>query len=246
MRLQGKVAIVTGGGSGIGEATAKVFAREGAKVAIADISEQAQRVVDAIHEDGGEAVYIPCNVAKESEVEQLVAQTVNKFGKLDILVANAGISSHDLSHELSVEHWNHVLSINLGGVFLTNKYAIRQMLENGKGSIVNIASVAGLVGKDEGHSYSASKAGVVNLTRSEGISYAKSGIRVNAICPGYVKTPMIAGRSDELYESYKDIQPIGRFGEPEEIAKACLFLASDDSSFVTATALCVDGGYTAQ
>lgn len=246
MRLQGKVAIVTGGGSGIGEAIAKVFAQEGAKVAIGDISDKTQSVVDSIHEAGGEAVFIRCNVAQESDVEEMVKQTVDRYGKLDILVANAGISHHDVAHELAIEDWERVLSVNLTGVFLTNKHALRHMLENSSGSIINIASAAGIVGKEEANSYSASKAGVVNLSRSEGIQYAKFGIRVNAVCPGYIQTPMIAGRSEELYEEYRSLQPMNRFGKPEEIAKACLFLASDDASFVTGTTLAVDGGYTAQ
>lgn len=247
MRLKDKVAIITGGTFGIGESTAILFAREGAKVVIAARNEEkGKMVVDTIKEEGNEAIFIQTDVSKEEEVIQLVQKTVETFGKVDVLFANAGVGSMGDIHETSMEDWNQMISIDLTGVFLCSKYVIREMLQTGGGSIINCASILGHVGQPSVSAYAAAKGGVVNLTRSAAVTYAKHGIRINAVCPGYIDTPMLEGMDGEMKSYLESLHPIGRLGRPEEIANAVLFLASDESSFVTGANLLVDGGYTAQ
>jgi len=247
MRLEGKVAIITGGTFGIGESTALLFAKEGAKVVIAARNaEKGERVVSQIKEQGGDAIFVKTDVAKEEDVQNLVRETVDTFGKLDVLFANAGVGAMGDIHETTMEDWNRLISIDLTGVFLCSKFAIPAMIKNGGGSIINCASILGHVGQPSVSAYAAAKGGVVNMTRSAAVTYASKGIRVNAVCPGYIDTPMLEPLDEETKKYLISKHPIGRLGTPEEIATAVLFLASDDSSFVTGANLLVDGGYTAQ
>ncbi len=255
MRLEGKVALVTGAGSGIGRATAVLFAREGARVSVADLNEQpARETVASISDGGGEAAYVTGDVSERDDVERIVRTTVEVHGGVDILVNSAGINDRQLPETWAHDQvWDRVMAVNLRGTYLTCWYAVPEMLRAGAGSIINLSSVMGLVGSEytgaEGFSaYVPSKGGVVQLTRNLALEHAKNGIRVNCICPGYVNTSLTERLRDnqDLRDKITARHPIGRFGEAEEIAYAALFLASDDSSFVTGIALPVDGGYTAQ
>ncbi|TVX89694.1 SDR family NAD(P)-dependent oxidoreductase [Paenibacillus agilis] len=247
MKLTGKVAVVTGGAKGIGEATAKLFIEKGAKVVVADFSDEGEQIVQALKEMGGEALFVKTDVSKEADIQHLVTETVRHFGKLDIMVANAGIGDSAPIHELGLDRWQKMIDINLTGVFLSDKYAIEQMLKQDTGGVVvNMASMLGHIGQVNGTAYTAAKAGVVNLTRTLGVTYAKQGIRVNAVCPGYIDTPLLSQASEETRNKLIAGHPIGRLGRADEIAKAILFLASDDSSFMVGANLLVDGGYTAQ
>jgi NAD(P)-dependent dehydrogenase (short-subunit alcohol dehydrogenase family) len=247
MRFDNKVAIVTGGASGIGEETTRLFAAEGAKVVIADFSERGETVAQELRDSGYDALFVRTDVTKEADVQALVQTTVEQFGQIDILFANAGIASDAPAHQLTVDKWQKTVDINLTGVFLCDKFVIEQMLKQGTGgAIVNCGSIHSHVGKAGVTAYAAAKGGVKLLTQSLGIDYAKEGIRVNAICPGYIDTPLIAGRNEAITQHLVGLHPMGRLGRPEEVAKAVLFLASDDASFITGANLLVDGGYTAQ
>lgn len=247
MRFSNKVAVVTGGASGIGEATVRLFAQEGARVVIADFSDHGQAVADQLRAEGYEALFVKTDVTKEAEVKNMIAETVKTFGRVDILFANAGIAKDAPADKLSMEAWQRTIDINLSGVFLCDKYAIEQMLAQGTGgAIVNCGSIHSHVGKAGVTAYAAAKGGVKLLTQTLGIDYAKQSIRVNAICPGYIDTPLIGGRTEAITEHLVGLHPMGRLGRPDEVAKAVLFLASDDASFITGTTLLVDGGYTAQ
>lgn len=246
MRLQDKVAIVTGGASGIGASTAQLFATEGAKVVIADFADHGQAVSDELNGKGYDTLFVKTDVTSEQDIKNMIEKTVNKYGKLDIMFANAGIARDGNIHELSYEQWQKTIDINLSGVFLSDKYAIQQMQKQGTGgAIVNTGSIHSHAGKPGVTAYSAAKGGVKLLTQTLGTTYAKEGIRVNAVCPGYIDTPLIAAAQGDLRQDLIDLHPIGRLGKSEEVAKAVLFLASDDASFVTGTSLIVDGGYTA-
>ncbi|BFH63215.1 SDR family NAD(P)-dependent oxidoreductase [Paenibacillus azoreducens] len=246
MRFENKVAIVTGGASGIGESTVRLFAAEGAKVVIADFADRGQAVADELNQQGFDALFVKTDVTKEQDVIRLVEQTVEKYGKLDILFANAGIAQDAPADQLSYESWQRTIDINLSGVFLCDKYAIKQMLAQGAGGvIVNCGSIHSHVGKSRVTAYASAKGGVKLLTQSLSADYASQGIRINAVCPGYIDTPLIQGRTEALNNHLIGLHPMGRLGKPEEVAKAVLFLASDDASFITGTSLLVDGGYTA-
>jgi NAD(P)-dependent dehydrogenase (short-subunit alcohol dehydrogenase family) len=255
-RVDGKVALVTGGASGIGRATALTFAREGAKLVIADMHEDGgQQTVHMITENGGEAIFVKTNVTQATEVEVLISKTVETYGRLDCAHNNAGISGAGIGGEQRAptaeypeERWHQVIAINLTGVWLCMKYEIAQMLKHGGGTIVNTASVAGLVGLPGNCAYVASKHGVVGLTKTAALEYAKQGIRVNCVCPGYIQTPMTAaGMQDpERMALMLASEPVGRMGKPEEIAEAVVWLCSDAASFVTGHTMTVDGGYVAQ
>ncbi len=252
-RVSGKVALITGGGSGIGRATAIVFGREGAKVAIADYNRAGgEETVRMIKAAGGEASFIEANVAVAKQVEAMVARTVETYGRLDCAFNNAGIEgemSGGNIAECSEENWGRIIAINLTGVFLCMKYEIPQMLKHGGGSIVNTASAAGLIGLPGGTAYVASKHGVAGLTKSAALEYAKSGIRINAVCPGFIRTAMTERVMDGgsiSEDAMIAAEPLGRIGKPEEIASVVLFLCSDDASFVTGLPMPVDGGYVAQ
>lgn len=247
MRLKGKVAIVTGGASGIGEATVRCMVEEGAHVLIADLNVEAgQKLAEELNSPDTRVIFQRVNVTSEEEIIQMVDRAVTEFGKLDIIFNNAGIGSMNPSTDLSYEDWRKTISVNLDGVFLCSKYAIRAMIKNGGGSVINCASILGHVGQAATASYTAAKGGVVNLTRTLAIEYAKQNIRVNAVCPGYIDTPLLSQLDDATKNYLISLHPIGRLGRPEEVAKAVVFLASDDASFITGANLLVDGGYTAQ
>ena len=255
-RLDGRIALVTGGSSGIGRATALAFADEGAKVIVAARRvQQGGETVATIRESGGEAVYIKNDVSKAAEVEAMVNKIIDTYGRLDCGFTNAGIEGIPGSAvECSEENWDRTISINLKGVWLCMKYEIPKMLESKSGAIVNNASVVGLVGSAMLPAYAASKHGVVGLTKSAALGYAQLGIRVNAVCPGLVQTPMAdrlfdIGTDDGLQEEIQFIEqthPIGRIGISEEVAEAVVWLCSDGASFITGQALAVDGGFVAR
>lgn len=247
MRLKDKVAIVTGGASGIGESTIKEMVKEGAKVVIADLNEEAGSLLaNKLCKDGKEAIYMKVDVTDEEMVQRMVASTIDQFGRIDILFNNAGIGSTQPTDEVSMEDWRNMLSVNLDGVFLAAKHVIKYMRKNGGGSIVNNASILGHVGQGATLAYTASKGAVVNLTKTLALEYASENIRVNAVSPGYIDTPLISGATDEKRNLLISLHPLGRLGKPDEVAKAVVFLASDDASFITGTSLAVDGGYLAR
>jgi len=250
MRLKGKVAIISGGARGMGAAEAKLFAREGAKVIICDVLEDEGRQTEAeINEVGGDAVFVKLDVTSQDEWENAVNTAIERFGKLDILVNNAGIIVQSTIEDMTVELWDKVMDVNAKGVFLGTKTAIPHMKEVGGGSIVNISSISGIVGQDNVNAgYNASKGAVRIFTKAAAVQYAKENIRVNSIHPGPIATPMTAeGRADpERVALTAERTPLGRYGEPEEVANAVLFLASDEASYVTGSEIVVDGGYTAQ
>jgi len=246
MKFESKVAIVTGGASGIGEATVRLFAAEGAKVVIADFADRGRTVSDELNSQGFDTLFIKTDVTNEQEIIHMVDQTVQKYGKLDILYANAGIAHDGPADQLLFEDWKRTIDINLTGVFLSCKYAIKQMIAQGTGgAIVNCGSIHSHVGKAGVTAYASAKGGVKLLTQSLSSDYASQGIRINAVCPGYIDTPLIKGRTEAVTQHLVGLHPMGRLGQPEEVAKAVLFLASDDASFITGTTLLVDGGYTA-
>lgn len=240
-------AVVTGAASGIGAAIAEMLARRGARVVIGDISERAQTFADALAAEGLEVIARHTDTTDEDQVAALVRAAVDEYGGLDIFVANAGVSEPKAPiDELDVMRWKQVIDINLTGTALSFKHALRQMRAAGSGSIVAVSSILGLVGQDRSTSYSASKSALVNLVRSTGITYADQGIRVNAVAPGYVDTPLVANLDDRVREKMVERMPIGRLGTPEEVAEVVSFLASDAASFVTGATWSVDGGYVAQ
>lgn len=242
-RLEGKVAVVTGAGSGIGRSTAELFAQEGARVVCADRSGAETQTATGI---GDAAVAVNVDVSATEDVSRMIDTAVDRFGGLDVLFNNAGISGpHGPFLDTDEETFDALIAVNLKGVFLGMKAAIPVMLSRDGGSIINTASAAGLVGMEGLAAYAASKGGVVQLTKSVALDYATSGIRVNAICPGITFTGMSAGRGTTP-DSPRPEQPVGRYGLPHEQAAAVLFLASDESSFVTGTAIPVDGGYVAR
>lgn len=250
-RLDGKVALVTGGGSGIGQATALIFAREGAKVVVADITvEGGEETVRQIQAAGGDATFVKTDVSKAAEVEALVNKTVETYGQLDCAFNNAGIEgAAKFTTECTEEEFDRTIAVNVTGVWLCMKYEIQHMLSQGGGSIVNTASAAGLIGLPSASDYVASKHAVVGLTKTAALEYAKSGIRVNAVCPGAIDTPMIA-RSAQAIPGFDELavamEPVGRFGQSSEIGEAVVWLCSDAASFVTGIPMSVDGGMVAQ
>ena len=247
--FKNKVALVTGGSFGIGRATALAFARKGAKVVIADWEEN-QETMDLIENLGGDAIFVKCDVSKKAEVKALIKKTIDTFGRLDFAFNNAGIEGTSATvQECSEENWDKTIGVNLKGIWLCMKYEIPEMLKTGKGAIVNCASVAGLVGFQGLPAYVASKHGIIGLTKTAALECAQQGIRVNAVCPGVIKTPMIdrlTGNNKEAEKQFAGQEPIGRLGLPEEIANAVIWLFSDESSFVTGHAMAVDGGWVAQ
>jgi len=247
--FKNKVALVTGGASGIGRAAALAFAKKGAKVAVVDWKEN-DEMVDLIKELGSEAIFIKCDVSKTDDVKAMVAQIIAAFGRLDYAFNNAGIEGASApTQDCSEENWDKTIGVNLKGVWLCMKYEIPEILKQGKGAIVNCASVAGLVGFAGLPAYVASKHGIVGLTKTTALECATQGIRVNVVCPGVIQTPMIdrlTGKTKEGIERFKGFEPIGRFGLPEEIANAVVWMCSDEASFVTGHVMAVDGGFTAQ
>jgi NAD(P)-dependent dehydrogenase (short-subunit alcohol dehydrogenase family) len=252
MRLRNKVALITGGTSGIGEATAVLFSQEGARVAITGRNAgRGRAVVEKIENAGGKAIFLECDVRYPEHCRRAVEETTRAFGGLDVLFNNAGVYYPHTALDCTEEEWDLQIDINLKGTFLMSKYALAGMVARGGGVIINNSSGWGLVGGDAAVAYCASKGGVVLLTKAMAIDHGRQGIRVNCVCPGDVETPMLPedarmrGLNLETYLAGAANRPMGRIGTAEEIAKAALFLASDDSSFMTGAALVVDGGGTA-
>ena len=249
MRLEGKVALISGGARGIGAAVARRFAAEGASVVIGDVLlEEGQLLADEIQHSGGETTFTPLDVTSNSAWADAVALAIDRYGKLDILVNNAGIIKRDRIEDESEETWDRTMEVNAKGVFLGTKAVLTEMKRHGNGSIVNLSSTAGLVAGPATAAYGASKAAVKLFTKSTAIQNAKLGVRANSVHPGPINAPMMQEIIDIPDKHVENIArvPIGRFGEPEEVANAILFLASDESSFVTGSELVVDGGITAQ
>jgi NAD(P)-dependent dehydrogenase (short-subunit alcohol dehydrogenase family) len=249
MKLANKVALITGAGSGMGKSAALIFAQEGAKVAAIDINEgQVKETADEIAKNGGSAIALRADVSKTEDMKRVVDETVTKFGGLNVLYNNAGIEGEsNFVSNMTEEQFDRVIAINLRGVFLGMKYALPHLVKAGGGSIINQASIAGLIAVRGGAAYAAAKAGVIALTRVGAIEYGRYNIRVNAICPGAIETPMAQRIRQGQPPNPKAIQRIsvlGRMAEPEEIAKVALFLASDDSSFATGAPFIIDGGWT--
>lgn len=238
-----KVAVVTGGASGIGLATTKKLLSEGANVVILDLKMD-EEIINSL---GGNSLYLKCDVSNEENVKNCIEEIIKKFNHIDYLVANAGIGgSASKPHEVSMDEWNKVISVNQTGIFLLNKYVINEMLKSGKGAVVNTSSMYGLVGSTTSFAYSASKGAINQMTRSLALTYARDNIRVNAIAPGYVDTPILSMVPDNIKEAMGNELPIGRLGKDTEIANLICYLLSDDASFITGSIIPIDGGFTAK
>jgi 3(or 17)beta-hydroxysteroid dehydrogenase len=261
-RVRGKVAIITGAARGLGKAQAVLLAKEGAKVVATDINETlGKKLPEEIKREGGEAIFVKHDVSSEQDWREVIEKTLSEYGKLNILVNNAGVLLHHTIEDLSLDDWRSVLNVNLEGVFLGTKHAIRAMKKSGGGAIVNISSIAGLVGMPDTSSYVASKGAVRLFTKSAALECSKLkldyNIRVNSIHPGFIYTEMVDGvikadvekfgiTMEEAKKLYEDLTMMGRFGEPNDIAYGVLYLASDESKYVTGAELVIDGGYTAK
>ena len=254
-RVEGKTAVVTGGSHGIGRASCIGLAKEGAKVAVTDIQDEDGRMVVAeIRDFGGSAEYWHLDTSLEKDVGDVFSNVFDKFGSIDILVNNAGISgTNELTHEISKEEWDKVISVNVSGVFFCTKHAIPFMKKSGKGSIINMSSIYGIVGAADLPPYHASKGAIRLMTKNDALMYAKDNIRVNSIHPGFIWTPLVeqlAEDSPQAVEEYRaqldSRHPIGHVGEPDDIAYGVIYLASEEAKFVTGSELVIDGGYTAQ
>jgi NAD(P)-dependent dehydrogenase (short-subunit alcohol dehydrogenase family) len=254
IKLEGKVSIVTGGGSGIGRASAVLLAKEGAEVVVVDINEKGGKEVETeISKAGGKATFFKADVSRANEVEAIVLTAVEKYGRLDVLFNNAGITGPRANTaDCSLENWQKVIDVDLTGVFLGMKYGIPAMLKNGGGSIINTSSTAGIGALPGDQAYCAAKAGVIMLTKTAAVEYGSRGIRVNAILPGGILTPVFrraiesTGEALKMQEMITNRFPIGRLGQPEEVANLVLFLASDDSSYITASSILFVGGFMAK
>lgn len=247
MNFEEKVALVTGGGSGIGQACCLMLAKYGAKVVVSDINDAGgYETVNLIKNNGGEAVYVKANVADPEDVHRLISEAVKRYGKLDVAVNNAGVGDGSPAADKPIDEWQRVIDINLSGVFYCVKYELAEMLKNGGGVIVNMASILGSVGFPTASAYVAAKHGVIGLTKNVALEYATQGIRINAVGPAFIETPLIADLGDEALGQIRAITPQNRLGKPEEVAALVVFLASDEASYITGSYHLVDGGYTAQ
>jgi NAD(P)-dependent dehydrogenase (short-subunit alcohol dehydrogenase family) len=251
--LEGKIALVTGGTSGIGRASALAFSKEGAKVVVSGRNlERLRETVRLIEEIGGEAIFVRCDVSERAEIEAMVNKCINTYGRMDCALNNAGIDGSLFTRivDYSEETWDQVIRVNLKGIWLCMKYEVSEMIKQEGGSIVNMSSTAGLVGSQVGNSaYVASKHGIVGLTKAVALEYAGQGIRVNAVCPAIIRTPMsekLLGGDPERERKIAALQPIGRIGTPEEVAAAVVWLCSDAASYITGHALPIDGGLVAK
>ncbi|WP_138429864.1 SDR family NAD(P)-dependent oxidoreductase [Fodinibius saliphilus] len=251
-RINNKVALVTGAAMGIGKETATMLAREGADVVIADVNEMAlEQTAREIKTEESKILKVHADISKEKDIESLIQETLRTFGKLDIACNNAGIEGKmALTGDYSLDEWDRVQSINLRGQFICMKYEIGAMLKSGGGSIINVSSILGKVGYEQAPAYTAAKHGLLGLTKTAALEYAKEGIRINAVCPAFIETPMLerAGitTDKEIKEQAISLHPVGRLGQATEVAKAIVWLASEQASFVEGHALMVDGGYTAK
>jgi NAD(P)-dependent dehydrogenase (short-subunit alcohol dehydrogenase family) len=247
--LAGKVAVVTGASSGIGRSAAQIYAREGARVVVSDIMESGGlETVEEVQKAGGEAIFVRADVSEPSDCEALAQKTMEAFGRLDIAFNNAGIGGEqNPTVDYSLEGWQKVIDINLSGVFYCMKYQIPAMMKNGGGAIVNMASILGWVAFANSPAYVASKHAVIGLTRNVAVEYAKQGIRANAVGPGFIRTPLIEEleQNEEAYNMLVSLHPVGRLGEPEEVAELVVWLSSEKASFITGAYYPVDGGYLA-
>lgn len=245
MELNGKVAIITGASSGIGESTALLFAKEGAKLILTDIKEnEGNKLIEKIKDAGGEAYFIKADTANPEDSENSVDFALEKFGRLDIAVNNAGIGGQQQAvGEFDIENWDKVIAINLSGVFYGMRYQIPAMLKNGSGSIINVGSILSMVGFANSAAYVASKHAIVGLTKTAAMEYSSQGIRINSIGPAFIKTPLLDGLEQDLLDQLVSLHPIGRLGEAEEVAQLHLWLASERSSFATGAYYPIDGGY---
>ena len=254
MRLNNKVAIITGAGSGIGAATAVIFAKEGARVVIADIEKnKGMDTVDLIKRNNGEAIFVQVDLTAADSIKKMVISTIEAYDRLDILVNNAGIYLQANAVDTSEKDWNRIMDVNLRGVFLCCKYSIPEMIKGGKGGvIVNVGSEAGIVGIKNQVAYNVSKGGIIALTRSMAVDFATQNIRVNCVCPGTTETTLVkealskASDPEKARRELEMVRPANRLGRPEEIAYGILYMASDESPYATGTILSIDGGYTAQ
>ena len=246
--FENKVAVVTGGSFGIGKATALAFAKRGANVVIADWIES-RETIEELAAIGVKTLFVKCDVSKKNDVEALIRQTMERFGAIDFAVNNAGVEGETAdTHECSEANWDKTININLKGVWLCMKGELEVMLRQGKGAIVNVASVAGLIGFPGLPAYVVSKHGILGLTKTAALENAKKGIRVNAVCPGVIRTAMIdrvTGKDKTVEKAYEDMEPVGRMGEPAEVAESIVWLCSDAASFVTGHAMALDGGWIA-
>lgn len=248
-RFGGKVALITGGASGIGAACALTFAHGGANVVIVDMNDElGEQTVAAVKQAGGAAIFLPVDVADPEAVERMVEQTIAAFGRLDIAVNNAGIGGEPQpTGSYSIAGWRKVIDVNLNSVFYCMRYEIPRMLAQGGGAIVNMSSILGSVGFATAPAYVAAKHGVVGLTKAAALEYGKQGLRINAVGPGFIKTPLLAGALDDQTQAYlSGLHALGRMGEAQEVAHLTAFLCSDEASFLTGGYYLVDGGYTAQ
>jgi meso-butanediol dehydrogenase / (S,S)-butanediol dehydrogenase / diacetyl reductase len=245
MRLKDKTAVITGGGSGIGLATARAFCEEGAKVIL--FGRQKEKLISAANELGDSTLIIQGDMTKNDDLDQLVSKTLNNFKGIDILVNSAGLFNGAPLHEISDSHWDGMMDINIRSVFQLTRRVLPVMMDQKSGSIINISSILGLIAVPEVAAYNVSKGALNQFSRSIAVEYGSYGIRSNSICPGLIETDMTAELMNDasLMQEWSKEYPIGRFGKPEDVASACLFLASDESSFITGTVLPVDGGFTA-
>ncbi len=253
MRFENKVVVIAGGGAGIGRACSQEFAREGAKVVIADVNEEhSQETVAAIQNAGGTAIYIRTDISRNADAQGMVAQTLNTYDGVDFLVNSAGIQTYGTVVETDEATWDRTFGVNIKGMYLVAKYCIPEMVKRGGGAIVNVASVQGIATQPGVAAYSATKGGIIALTRSMALDHATQNIRVNAVSPGSVDTPMLRwaaneffpGKVEETLKSWGELHPLGRVAQAQEIAKVVMFLCSDDSSFITGANIVVDGGLT--
>ncbi len=243
MRLENKVAVITGAGSGIGKETALLFAKEGAKVVVADVNEKGGEETTAeIKKNGGEAFFAKLDVTDREQAKQMVKLTLEKYGKIDVLINNAGIVQDAFLSKMTEEQWDKVINVNLKGVFNCSQAVVEVMMNQGNGVIINTSSIVGLNGNVGQVNYAATKAGLIGMTKTLAKELGKKGIRVNAVAPGFIATPMTSNVPEKILEMMKEKTPLRRLGEPKDVAYAYLYLASNEANFVNGAVLCVDGG----